>query len=620
LLLSVWLLCAGGCRDGDEKVRLVQMDYNLLYHLADAELWSRIPGISASGEGILMREVTIEDDTRAVLFMHPLATVTYRTQLMDHPVLCFGIGLLPAVWEKEGDGVTFSVYLRESRDEKIILFQKHVSPADMKKQQGWIDEEIDLKPYEGQEVDLVLEVSAGSSGDARNDHAVWSNPVIRQQSRISFPRRKAAYPGIVLITADTLRADYLGCYGNERVETPTLDRLSKEGVLFEQVYTAANITNPAHISILTSLFPRAHGIYTNMDRLDDQFTILSQILQKHDYYTGAILSAPWLSHGVTGLNRGFDEFHEATYNKRAGITTAEAIEFVTKNRGETFFLWLHYFDPHTRYDPPSPFSTRYSVLQKSLPGEKTLLEKHAWLQIPALKEHYVPWLENVTDEDYPVGQYCGEIAYMDSELKKLLDRLKTLEIDKETMVVFTADHGEALGEHDIYYDHRGLWEPSVRIPLIIRYPDRLPEGKRVSSPVRCVDIMPTIMDLSGIPLSDAGGIEGVSLVPLIQGKATGDSPIVSEHAGRCAISICRGNWKLIDTYNNMDFLIPGKVLYNLETDPEEQVNLYDKEPDIAAELERELEAWWYEKEKGSPAPGEISERMRDNLKAMGYLE
>jgi len=237
-----------------------------------------------------------------------------------------------------------------------------------------------------------------------------------------------------------------------------------------------------------------------------------------------------------------------------------------------------------------------------------------------LADIYRPWLEDVADESYPVGQYVGEISYMDSEIEKLLERLETLGLEKETVIIFTADHGEVLGEHDIYYDHRGLWQPSIRIPLIIRYPGRISGSARIGPAVRSVDNLPTVLELAGIDPEQTAGIEGVSLLQLMEGKDTPLPPIVSEHAGDWATAIRRDHWKLIHTYDPKPFLLPGIALYNLKDDPGEQINLYDQRPEIAAALEKELAAWRGEREKGTASAGEISDRMRDHLKAMGYLE
>jgi arylsulfatase A-like enzyme len=622
IILLICLLPGGGCRDrqgGGEvaEPRLISKDYALLHHIGDADLQITRSGDRDFEDLFKRREVTIGGSRRFGFCMASESRAGFDVRILKAPRLCFGIGLLPRTGGLPGDGATFAVSVQAGDGRETLLYEKHLSRPEEAGSARWIDETVDLADYEGRAVRLTLRVGPGPMGDARNDFAVWSHPVIYQQGEVFPGRRREGGPNILLVTADTLRADYLGCAGHPGIDTPCLDGLAREGVLFEQAYTAANNTNPSHMSILTALTPQAHGVYTNHHRLDARYRILSQRFQDAAYYTGAVLSAPWLSDRVTGLDRGFDEFHEAENTKRAAFTTAEAMAFVTANYDRPFFLWVHYFDPHTRYDPPPPFDTRYTARREARPGEKTLLEKHAWFQ--GRRKIYASWLAGVADASYPEGQYRGEISYLDHAFEKLLRRLETLGIDGNTVVAFTADHGELLGEHGIFYAHRGLWEPNVRVPLILRYPAGLPSGRRIGQTVRTLDIAPTLLALAGLELP-GDPMDGVSLLPLIEAREAVDRTAVIAHADELATALRRGPWKLIVTRQPGAFLHDRRALYHLGDDPEERHNLYEREPDIAAELEALLKEHEGKYAKINAVSGDISDGMREKLQAMGYLE
>jgi len=292
--------------------------------------------------------------------------------------------------------------------------------------------------------------------------------VLSSCSRHPSPQKQ---PNLLLITIDTLRADHLGCYGDSQVETPRIDRLAKEGVLFTQAFTAVPITLPSHVSIFTGNYPPSHGVRNNGTFiLDPSATTLTEVLQQNGYRTGAVVSSYTLDSSF-GLDQGFefydDDFSQnqsgpsILHNERIGKeTTQRALQWLDQHHQEKFFLWLHYFDPHADYNPPEPFGTKYRK-----------------------------------------NPYDGEIAYTDQCLGEVLDKLDQLHLLDQTMIVLTADHGEGLGEHKERTHAFFIYDSTLRVPLIFRYPARFPSRRTVKSLVRTIDIMPTILEAMNVPMS-----------------------------------------------------------------------------------------------------------------------
>ena len=271
----------------------------------------------------------------------------------------------------------------------------------------------------------------------------------------------AVQPNILLITIDTLRADHLRCYGYKQATSPNLDRLARDAVLFQNVFSAVPMTLPSHATILNGLYPQQHGIRDNAHfHLTDR-PFLQQILKKHGYNTAAFVSGATLSSSF-GLNRGFD-FYDDEFTgteRKANETTIRALEWLKKARAP-YFLWVHYFDPHAEYEPPEKF-------RKQFPSP-----------------------------------YDGEIAFVDSELPKLWTA-----VGSGAIVLVTADHGESLGEHGETTHSVFLYDATLKVPLILRSPGMKP-GVRKDA-VSLADIAPTILELVGFA-AETGPRDGVSL-------------------------------------------------------------------------------------------------------------
>ena len=393
---------------------------------------------------------------------------------------------------------------------------------------------------------------------------------------------------ILLITLDTTRADYLGCYGHQPAGTPNLDRLALEGVRFARVYCPAPLTLPSHCSIMTGLDPAAHGVHNNGHDLTPGIKTLAEILKGHGYSTSAFVSS-FSVDSRFGLDRGFDVYDDTfrselpfkTLNaeRRAEETYARFSRWLENNGKNKFFSWVHYYDPHWPYDPPSPYK-----------------------------------------EEFASRPYEGEIAYMDHYVGELLDRLRQKGILEKTIVIVAGDHGEGLGDkveigHGIF-----LYEETLRVPLLLFNPSVFPRSQVIESQVRLVDVAPTILEIVGLK-GEAADMTGQSLISWLRGKTRKDLDSLAESfyprenfGWSEMVGLISARWKFIQS--------PRPELYDLENDPEERRNLYETSAERAGELKKKLEQEVLRAGSGAkPASGESGTRAEDmeKLRSLGYV-
>jgi arylsulfatase A-like enzyme/tetratricopeptide (TPR) repeat protein len=416
-------------------------------------------------------------------------------------------------------------------------------------------------------------------------------------------RRSSSEPAkptldVVLVTMDTTRPDYLGCYGGTHAKTPTIDRIAAAGVRFTDAETPVPLTLPAHSTILTGTYPPHHGVRHNgMFRLPASVKTLAESMRDRRYATGAVIGATTLE-SQFGLGQGFDSYeddltggHEIAdikvRERRAEDVTRRALRWLaTLAPDKRFFLWVHYFDPHADYNPPPPFS-----------------------------------------EEYASDLYAGEIAYMDREIGNLADGIRRARGDHSSILwVLAADHGESLGEHGEATHGLFLYSSTVHVPLVVSLPGRVKEGIACDAPVDLADVAPTILDVVGAPRPR--GMQGKSLLPLLVGEPTPtdfapDRPRYLEsyypyfgYGWAALTALRRGNWKAIDA--------PMPELYDLATDPGETKNLAatpepsERERDLTKQLVATREALESDRPfafvGGSPDP-----RVTDRIRALGYV-
>ena len=386
--------------------------------------------------------------------------------------------------------------------------------------------------------------------------------------------------GVLIVTLDTTRADRLPVYGYTRVVTPALDRLSRQGTVFEQAVSVAPLTLPAHCSLFTGLFPIHHHVRDNADRpLEGDSITLAEGLRTKGFRTAAFVGAAVLAHG-RGLARGFDVYSDgqrqsAEVNPRrsADVVVDDAIGWLAHREAQPFLVWVHLYDAHAPYTLPRPYRTAFA--------------------------------------DDP---YLGAIAFMDAQIARLLDVLDRSGLTDQTVVVVAGDHGESLGEHGEESHGIFLYESTLHVPLIIRTPALA--RRRVSAVVRLVDIMPTVLELAGVRPPDS---DGISLVSMLTGRERdlgleayseswyprrfGWSPLRSLRADR---------FKLIDG--------PRPELYDLTLDPSEMHDISVERPGLAAAMAGRLSTLEGElRPHARPEPGMASAPVDDRLASLGYV-
>ncbi len=399
------------------------------------------------------------------------------------------------------------------------------------------------------------------------------------------PARKPSQPDVFLITIDTLRADHVHCYGYDKVETPAIDSLARDGIRFSQAFTPSPITNTSHTTILTGLLPTHHGVTDFAVPLATSHLTLAEMLKKKGYHTGAFIGAVILDSKTLapGLDRGFDfydNFPEHTDTKarwgrveRRGMDVVKDAEtWLNAHPAGPHFVWVHLYDPHDPYEPPAPYSETY-------------------------KDHL----------------YDGEIAYADSALANFLTYVKKQGWYENAVVIVVGDHGEGLGEHHENTHGIFLYDSTTHVPLIVKLPAKDGAGKVVDAQVRTMDIVPTTLDLLHAPTPS--GLDGASLRPYFSGDTTsrtayGETDYPLRFGWAPLRSVRADGFKLIQA--------PRPELYDLHADPGEIKSTYEARSRTVVKYQQLLAAVYAKAPAENTSDPATSESAKNDLKALGY--
>ena len=423
---------------------------------------------------------------------------------------------------------------------------------------------------------------------------------------------------VILVTIDTLRGDVLG-YAGGAAHTPRFDAFANSSWEFSRCISASMLTNPSHASILTALYPHEHGVYSNDVGIADGMPTLATALQQQGYHTGAVIGFAHLNPTVANLGQGFARVIAApAHERRAAQTTAAGLALIDALGPGPFFTWLHYTDPHAPYEPAS------SQALRALPHPSETSMAHARSVAPRFQRDN-PWFHEAyrsyANPDALVTRYLAEVEAVDTALGQLLDGLVARGRATDTLIVVTADHGENLGEHDLYFHHGGLYEATVHVPLLMHVPGQA--ARHFAQLVQSIDIAPTVMALLHKTMWQPQS--GVNLLPYVQGGAAPRTYVFSEHMFNQLVAVRSADATLIvhrkssDQFPSYPFVQGRQEFYHSGSDPQELRALPATHDPAALPLQAALRNFLQDK-TAAHAPRIATQVDRDGLRSLGYTQ
>jgi arylsulfatase A-like enzyme len=427
--------------------------------------------------------------------------------------------------------------------------------------------------------------------------------------------------GIILISLDTLRADHLGAYGYYRDTSPFIDAFAKESVLFEHAVVQAPTTLPSHMSIMTSLYPHSHGVKRDRSLPPENLT-LAELLQQGGYKTAAFADGGWMR-PVFGFSQGF-EIYDGENKIGIAKILPKAKKWLAENRSHPFFLFVHCYDIHSPYDPPPPYNTMFqdAVYTGSFAPTTGNLRLAAFNQI------------QLTDQDlrHTIDLYDGGIRYTDDMLGEFFAYLRNSGLYDNSLIIVTSDHGEEFMEHGSFLHWQLYYRPILHVPLIMHVPALSTEEARIDELVQSIDILPTILDFTGLPgHPDA---QGRSLVPLIKANQgffyqllrraekfiKNDFPVAFAEVHNYTmrgrnVSVISDGYQMI--YNQVSRALQ---LFNIQADPLAQDNIAKNRTDIVENLLSEFTGFYDALSTIETPPIVLDKQTENQLEALGYIE
>ncbi len=438
-------------------------------------------------------------------------------------------------------------------------------------------------------------------------------------------------PNVLLISIDTLRADHLGAYGYQRPTSPNLDRIARQGVVFENHISSTSWTLPAHAALFSSLPDSVHGC-TDTDRvLAEDITTLAERFGAAGYETAGFFAGPYL-HPAFGLGQGFEHYENCTsyasaldgapaaqwamdldvmHQSHRDITNPSVFKAFTRwidepGRGK-FFIFVHLWDVHYDFIPPSPYDTMFDPdYTGSVTGENFFFDRSINPNMPP------------RDLEHLVALYDGEIAWTDEYLGHIIARLETLGVLDDTVIAITSDHGTAFFEHGLKGHRNSLFDELIRVPLVIRYPASIEAGTRISTQTRSIDIGPTLLDLAGLATGD--DIHGHSLLTLVRDKQLDfDNEAVSElfSLGQRVRTLRTRRWKFYDVMNR-----ELRLWTDLIADPGERALrplAVGHGPDLEARYDQAVAGLVPVAVTAGAGADPLPEALRRQLESLGYV-
>ncbi len=412
---------------------------------------------------------------------------------------------------------------------------------------------------------------------------------------------------LIFIGIDSLRADHMSLYGYPRLTTPHIAKYAQGGTVFDNCFSPHIPTTSGYGAMLTGMDPFSTGLVAlrHQGGMAEGIQTLPEILREAGYTSTCV--------GFKNVaGRGFDKYLEFSgwgSWAEGRSPKAENLNAVTlpelerlANQDQPFCLFMRHMDPHAPYLPPGPFERAFYGGDEFDPANKSMEPVFGF---KPFCDFFASWMPpGVTDKDYVVAQYDGAVAYMDACLAVLFEKIRALGLEENTLVVLDSDHGETLYDHECWFDHHGLYEPTLRVPLVFRMPGKVPAGKRLAGNTTLIDVTPTILDILG--LSPKVEFDGQSLLPEMLGERR--VPRTEFYITECTWMRKHGwrtpEWKLIHALEPDFHGKPEIELYNLVDDPEETTNVAEQAPEVVSMLEHRMMNFIArrERETGRPNP------------------
>jgi len=410
------------------------------------------------------------------------------------------------------------------------------------------------------------------------------------------------YPNILFFGIDSLRRDHMSHYGYNRLTTPHIGKYADGGVTFNNCFSPHIPTTSGYSGMLTGrdCFGTDVVALRHKGPIIDGVPVLAEILRDYSYVSTNV--------GFQGNagGRGFDNYlsfagwgpdhDDGRAHKAANLNEVAIPELERLAKGDKpFLLFLRHMDPHAPYLAPAPFQHMFFQGDPFDPTDKRMEPLRAFKPFCDFLLSWMP--EGCTNPDYVIAQYDATIAYMDACIQQMLEKLSDLGLEEDTLVVFTSDHGETLYDHECFFDHHGLYEPTINVPLIYRWKGRLPGGKRFDDYCQLKDVTPTLLDIIGI--DPKLPFDGHSLYPLVKGEARKAEP--EFYITECTWMRKHGwrtpEWKLIMALEPDFHFKPMVELYNLVVDPLENDNVAECNPEMVDALSKRMYAFIEKREK-----------------------
>lgn len=550
----------------------------------------------------------------------------------------------------EDGPVTFRITLNEKKGKEKTVFERTVTRPHV-----WQPVTVPLSGS-GREASLALTIATEKPGMI----GFWGSPAVR--SRISQQSSKASTKppqGVIVIWTDTLRKDHLDVYGYNRSTAPNVKRIASEGVLFKNCITQATWTKVASPTLFSGLYPTAHGVIDFDDRLPSSAETLAEIFQKAGYATIGF-SSNLFTATYSNFHQGFEQLHEDSSlpNPQSSKTSRDYIDrllpWLDTHRHVPFFVFLHAYDSHDPYEPYPPYNTLWSDPAKKAEHEKQLENARKIIKHPLLRAFGMPdrreMLEaKINPEEfvtYAEGWYDGSIRAMDSEIGRLMQFLRNNNLEEKTLLVFAGDHGEEFLEHERMFHGQTVYGELTDVPLIFWRPGTLRGGLTITDTVEIVDVMPTILELSG--LKAAQNMQGQSMTALLHTKSSGNAAEASTVSGvwktRPAFSmkavtsdnaspppqedesfaVVLDEWKLIHNTKSSSN-VPEYELFHQTSDPLNKKNVAAQNPQIVKKLSKLIDEWRQKSAANALKPDtdaakSLSQEELERLRSLGYIQ